>query len=66
MLAKYTAKSVILEVNLMEYESRKGRKARRIAEPNPAVPGVAPERRFFGLHAAGPRAPRDAVLNFTP
>ena len=33
-----------------------------LAEADPAVPGAAPERRLVGLHAAGPRAPRDAVL----
>ena len=33
-----------------------------LAEADPAVPGAAPERRLVGLHAAGPRAPRDVVL----
>ena len=33
-----------------------------LAEADPAVPGAALERRVVGLHAAGPRVPRDTVL----
>ena len=33
-----------------------------LAEADPTVPGAMLERRLIGLHAAGPRAPRDAML----
>ena len=45
-------------------EAAQGREERlaTVAEADPTGPGTAPERRLVGLHAAGPRAPRDAVL----
>ena len=47
-------------------EAAQGREERLVTlgEADPAGPGAAPERRFVGLHTAGPRAPRDAVLPF--
>ena len=32
------------------------------AEADPAVPGATPERRLVGLHATGPRVPKQTLL----